>query len=397
MSKLKTFNAILMVTGTSVGTGILGLPIATSYAGFLPTMLAFVIAWIFMTIAALYILEVKMQVRGSSNLSSMIKMTLGKSGQIFSSVVIVALLYALLCTYMMAGSAWFNVLIKNYVDVDNTTLIMIFTMIFAIVLFFGEKFIYNINNILAVCLIIAFLITVGVNFLPNNYTFLEHADINAVFPSLPMLLTTFGFSIIIPAVTEYLEYDKKSVYHAIMWGGVISLIAYIVWEWITLGHIPLFGEEGLQHLLKTGDNGTGVILALAKSTQSHIVNISGRIFAIFAAVTSFMGVSVALIHFLADNLNIKSTSFNRVLLLLLVYIPPILITSLAPNAFVQVLGFAGIFVAVLLGLFPVLMVYHERNKVRRYSLTTIKKNIFLVISAIFFILVIIQEIKNLGL
>lgn len=231
-----------MVTGTSVGTGILGLPIATSNAGFLPTMLAFLIAWIFMTIAALYILEVKMQVRGSYNLSSMIKITLGKTGQIFSAIVIISLLYALLCTYMMAGSAWFNVLIKNYVDINNITIIMIFTMIFSIVLFFGEKFIYNINNILAVCLIIAFLITVSVSFLPSDYTFLEHADISAIFPSLPMLLTTFGFSIIVPAVTEYLDYDKRSVYHAIIWGGIISLIAYIVWEWVTLGHIPLFGS-----------------------------------------------------------------------------------------------------------------------------------------------------------
>ncbi len=395
MSKTKTFNAILMVTGTSVGTGILGLPIATSESGFFPTMLAFVISWIFMTIAALYILEVKMHVRGSYNLSSMIRMTLGKTGQIFSAIVIIALLYALLCTYMMAGSAWFSVLMRNYLAVDNLTLILIFTMIFAVILFFGEKFIYSINNLLAICLIIAFAITVCVSFLPDNYTFIEHVNLNAIFPSLPMLLTTFGFSIIVPAVTEYLEYDRQAVHKSIIWGGVISLIAYAIWEWVALGHIPLLGEHGLQNLLKVGDNGTGVILALAKSTQSHTVNIAGRIFAIFAAVTSFMGVSVALIHFLADNLKIKASQFNRIILLLLVYIPPVLITSLVPNTFVQVLGFAGIFVAVLLGLFPVLMVYHERNKANKYSLLALKQNIFLIISALFFVLVIIQEIKNL--
>lgn len=395
MNKMKTFNAILMVTGTSVGTGILGLPIATSQAGFFPTMLAFIISWIFMTIAALYILEVKMQVRGNYNLSSMIKMTLGRPGQIFSSIVILVLLYALLCTYMMAGSAWFKVLIKDYIDVDNLTIIMIFTMIFAIILFFGERLIYSINNILAICLVFAFIITVSVSFLPNNYEFIKHSNIEAMFPSMPMLLTTFGFSIIVPSVTEYLEYDKKSVYKAIMWGGLISLLAYAIWEWVTLGHIPLFGKNGLHDLLIDGDNGTGVILALAKSTQSHVVNISGRIFAIFAAVTSFMGVSVALIHFLADNLKTHPSQINRFFLLLLVYIPPIFITILVPNAFVQVLGFAGIFVAVLLGLLPVLMVYNERNKTNKYSFRSFKKNVFLIISVVFFILVILQEIKNI--
>ena len=395
MSKSKTFNAVLMVTGTSVGTGILGLPIATSNAGFLPTMIAFIVSWIFMTIAAIYILEVKMHVRGSYNLSSMIKMTLGRSGQIFSAIVIIALLYALLCTYMMAGSAWFNLLIKNYIHLSDLSVIFIFTLLFAMILYFGERFIYNINNMLAICLILVFVITVILCFIPNDYKFLEHASFGEIFPSLPMLLTTFGFSIIIPSVTEYLDYDRNGVYKAIIYGGVISLIAYVVWEWITLGNIPIFGDGGLKNLLKTGDNGTGVILALARVTQNNAVNILGRIFAIFAAVTSFMGVSVALIHFLADNLNIKSSPVNRLFLLVLVYLPPILITSLVPNAFVQVLGFAGIFVALLLGLFPVLMVYHLRNQSDRYSVSSLKKNSFLLVSAIFFILVIFQEIKNL--
>lgn len=395
MKQSKTFNAILMITGTSVGTGILGLPISTSYAGFFPTMLAFLISWIFMTVAALYILEVKMQVRGSYNLSSMIKITLGKSGQIFSAIVVLLLLYALLCTYMMAGSAWFHVLIKNYFYVDSFTIILIFTIVFATILFFSEKFIYNINNFLAICLMIAFFITIATNFVPKTYDFLQQVNFEAILPSMPMLLTTFGFSIIVPSVTEYLDYDKKSVYKAIFWGGLISLFAYAVWEWVTLGNIPLTGRTGLYSLLEEGDNGTGVILALANSSHNNIVNISGRIFAIFAAVTSFMGVSVALIHFFVDNLKIKQSSLNRIYLLLIVYIPPILITTLAPKAFVQVLSFAGIFVALLLGLFPVLMVYRERNKYIKISLITLKQNFFLILSALFFILVIIQEIKNL--
>lgn len=395
MSKLKTFNAVLMVAGTSVGTGILGLPIATSNAGLIPTLAAFLMAWVFMTLAALHILEIKMQVKGNYNLSSMIRLTLGKSGQVFSSVVIIGLLYALLCTYMMAGSAWLRVLISSYVQWSDLIIILGFTTIFAFILYCGERFIYNINNFLAIGLILAFLVTVSVSLMPKSYAFVEHVDFHALFPSMPMLLTTFGFSIIVPAVTEYLEYDKRSVTTAIFWGGLIALVAYTVWEWVTLGHIPIFGIGGLQHLAEVGDNGTGVILAFAKATDSKTIDFMGRIFAIFAAITSFMGVSVALIHFLADNLKLKQTGGNRLVLLLLVYLPPVLITSIVPNAFVQVLGFAGLFVAVLLGLFPVVMVYHTRNPKYKYTLANLKQNIFLVVSAIFFILVIMQEIKNL--
>lgn len=399
MKKSKTLNAILMVAGTSVGTGVLGLPIATTKAGLLPTFAAFLISWAFMTLAALYILEVKMRLRGNYNLSSMIRLTLGRSGEIFSSFIILLLLYSLLCTYMMAGSAWLRVLIINYVDISNLAIIMGFTVIFACTLYCKDRVIYNINNFLAVCLIIAFIITIGISIMPHKDGFITTHDVSAVFPTFPMLLTTFGFSIIVPAVTEYLQYEEKATRLAIYIGGGVALIAYVLWEWVTLGHIP---SSDLLRLHETGDNGTGVILAFADVMQSQIVSIAGRIFAIFAAITSFMGVSVALMHFLTDQLDldslwklskndfVKSGRVQRIFLLLIIYIPPILITSMIPRAFVEVLGFAGVFVAILLGLLPGLMVY----SIHRKTGFSIGKKIFLILSMLFFVIVIIQEVIN---
>lgn len=396
MSKLKVFNAVLMVAGTSVGTGILGLPIATSKAGFVPSLLAFFVSWLFMTLAAYYILEVKMQVRGNNNLSSMINLTLGKCAHVFSAAVVLGLLYALLCTYMMAGSSWLSVLVSNYLQLSDVKVILVFSILFALILYCGERFIYNINNFLAICLILAFFITIGLSLVPQNYAFLEHADYSSLLPSLPMLLTTFGFSIIVPAVVEYLEYDKNSVATAIFWGGVMALAAYVLWEWVTLSNIPLSGIGGLRYLADVGDNGTGVILSFAKVTNNPIISIAGRIFAIFAAITSFMGVSLALMHSLSDSLKLKESGFDRIILLLLMYVPPILITFFVPNVFVEVLGFAGLFVAILLGLFPVAMVYRIRNRDIKFSFwNNLQKNFYLIISAIFFIFVIFQEIKNL--
>lgn len=394
MSKLKTFNAILMITGTSVGTGILGLPIVTSDAGITPSLIAFMLSWFFMTAAALHILEIKMQVRGNYNLSSMIRITLGKAGQTFSSIIILLLLYALLCTYVMACSAWFHVLLLDFFVLPQFVIALILLSLFAIIIYCGERFIYNINNMLAFGLIMGFIITICASILPPNYDFLSQSNIKCIFPALPLLLTTFGFSIIVPAVTEYLEYDESSVRFAILLGGIIALVAYIVWEWVILGHIPLYGKNSFQILKAAGDNGTGVILSFAATTKSHLSAISGRMFAIFAAVTSFMGVSIALLHFLADNLKIKADGRRRILLLFLIYVPPLIIISLIPNAFVQVLSFAGLFVAILLGLFPVLMVYSERRK-KYGKIFKDSKSLYLLLTGVFFLAVIIQELVNL--
>lgn len=392
MNCRKIFNAIVMVTGTSVGSGILGLPIITSSAGIIPAIIAFIIAWIFMLLAAYYILDIKMQLRGPYNLSSLIKLTLGRPGQYLSATMILLLLYALLCTYTMAGAAWLSIFVAPIIDLSKHTASIFFTLIFGGILLCGEKFTFNLNNLLGIGLVFAFIATVGSSLLPVSYDFVKQVNFIEILPSLPLILTTFGFSIVVPALTEYLDYDEQSVKIAMIIGSIIALVAYIVWEWATLGNISMNGVMGFHQMRQSGDNGTGVIVGLAASTHSTWVMFSGRLFAIFAVITSFLGVSLALLHFLADTLTLECGGKNRLLLFAVTYLPPILITSFYPKAFVQILSFAGIFVAVLLGLFPVLMVFKKRGFYKHYLN---KSAVLLLLVALFFIMVITQEIVNL--
>ena len=394
MNRRKIFNAIIMVTGTSVGSGILGLPIMTSSAGLVPTLLAFIVAWVFMTMGAYYILEIKMQWRGPFNLSSLIKHTLGRPGQYVSSVMIMLLLYALLCTYTMAGGAWLRLFISPMVNLSEHWSTLLFTVLLGGLLCCGERLTYNLNNLLGIGLAIAFVVTVGSSLLPARYDFIGQGQWSAMLPALPLILTTFGFSIVVPALTEYLDYHEKSVKMAIIIGSLVALMAYVVWEWVTLGNIPLGGSMGFQAMKQAGDNGTGVIVALARSTTSPWVTYAGHLFAVFAVVTSFLGVSLALLHFLSDSLTLKCQGRGRLMLFLMTYLPPLIVTRFYPHAFVQILCFAGIFVAVLLGLFPVWMVFKSRG----YRLTQVNKKMMMLIgAALFFCVVILQEVINLSM
>lgn len=381
MNYRKILNAIMMVTGTSVGSGILGLPIITSSAGFIPTIIAFSVAWIFMTVSAFYILDVKMQVRGSANLSTLIKATLGRPGQYIASIMIVLLLYALLCTYMMAGSAWLHVLVKPVAAISKQVTSIVLTLFLGTLLLASERLTYRFNNILGIGLLAAFVVTVASGMVPVHFDFIQRSDFQAVPPSLPLLLTTFGFSIVVPTLTQYLDYDVRSVKFAIIIGSLVALSAYVIWEWVTLGNIS---QAKFELMKQAGDNGTGVILSLAQGKQGAVIALAGRLFAIFAVVTSFLGVSLALLHFLSDNLMLELKGRNRLVLFGLVYLPPIIVTSFYPQAFVQILSFAGIFVAVLLGLLPAVMVW-KQHQTRRWIVGGV---------VVFFVLVIIQEIIN---
>ncbi|MCR9191946.1 MAG: hypothetical protein NXI01_04730 [Gammaproteobacteria bacterium] len=394
MKQPKNFHAILMVTGTSIGTGILALPIPTSTAGFLPTILAFIIAWAFMTIAAFYILDVKMHYKGHYNLSSLIKLTLGQFGHYLSSSMILVLLYALLCTYMMACAAWFHLILGSQIPLSQTWLTILFVMLIGLIILLKERVIYSLNHVLAICLGLALAITVGFSLWPIDANLIQHSNFPLIFPSLPILLTTFGFSIVVPTITEYLDYDARAVKSSILIGSLLAFVAYAIWEWVILGHIPLSGTHGLTILNQLGDNGTGVINAFAHVTQHHWIVLSGRLFAIFASLTSFLGVALALVHCLHDLTPIKTQRFRQTYLTILALLPPLIITLLYPKAFVSILSFAGLEVALLLGLFPTLMIAKMRYKNLQQFLSQ-PTNLGLIITGMFFILVMIQEGYNI--
>ena len=65
---------------------------------------------------------------------------------------------------------------------------------------------------------------------------------------------------------------------------------------------------------------------LTLALNNPLISLVARSFSIFAIVTSFLGVSLSLMHFLADGLKLKEAGKGKALLLLLTFIPPLLFT-----------------------------------------------------------------------
>ena len=64
--------AVLLIAGTTIGAGMLALPVMTSFVGFLPSIVIFVVCWMFMLATAYFFLDVNFAVEGEVNLISMI-------------------------------------------------------------------------------------------------------------------------------------------------------------------------------------------------------------------------------------------------------------------------------------------------------------------------------------
>src|SRR6476620_6910984 len=103
MMQSKMLGGVLLIAGTCIGGGMLGLPIATAPGGLLNASLLFIICWILMTFTALLTLEVTLCFPKNSNVISMAKATLGVPGAILCWTVYLFFLYALVSAYIAGG------------------------------------------------------------------------------------------------------------------------------------------------------------------------------------------------------------------------------------------------------------------------------------------------------
>lgn len=358
----KLIGGILLVSGTTIGAGMLALPISTGSAGFIPSVCLFIFYWAYMTYTALLLLEVNLWMSAGTNLISMARRTLGRWGEAFSWVIYLFLLYSLTTAYI-AGS---GPIVVNFVSsLTGMTLpfwlgSMPLLLIFGFFIYQGTRSVDHLNRVLMIGLVstycaIMFLLAPHV-----EMDKLSHIAWKPILLGVSIVSTSFGFHIIIPTLNTYFHRDVPSMKKAIMFGSIIPLIVYIVWEFLALGILPLKGASGIHQAHIQGTNGAQL---LTENIGNGLISTILSGFSFFAIITSFIGVSLSLYDFLADGFKIKKTPLGKILLYALTFVPPLIMTLTDPRAFLTALEYAGAFgVVILLGLLPALMAWWGRYR-----------------------------------
>ncbi len=354
-SGLGTFSGSLIVAGTSIGAGMLALPVVTGPAGFVPSIAVLVSCWAFMTITGLLFAELSFWLKSDANILSMAKNTLGKPGLVCTWILYLFLFYSLTIAYMVGGG---NLLIELFGNHTSDVLrIFLFSFIAVGIVAVGKKVIDPINRFLMIGLFAAYagFVLIGLPAVKSEQ--LSMSDWSLASLALPVTFTSFGFQGTVPTLASWMHYDKKRLRRAIIIGTSITLCIYILWQWLFLGIVARDGPNGLLETLKEGRD---AVYPLQYFTNSAWIWGLGRSFAFFALTTSFLGVGIGLIDFLADGLKLDKKN-NMARLLLLAFGLPFAFALCFPHVFLQALGFAGGFgCASLLGVLPILMVWKAK-------------------------------------
>lgn len=355
----RLLGAILLVSGTTIGAGMLALPVTTGLAGFLPALLIMTGTWLFMTLTAFYFLEVNLRMKGESNLISMMHKTLGRPGEILSWITYLLLLYALTAAYLLGCSQILNDFLQPMLlfTIPHWVWPIVIFLFFGSFVYMGTEIVDFLNRFMMIALILSYISIIVLGCCKVHPPMLTHINWNYLLPSVSIVLTSFGYHIIIPTLSTYLEHDSKLLRKAIFIGSFIPFLVYVLWQFTVMGVVPVYGEHSLSEAARQGQQVTFFLKILLNSKW---VGWAVQCFAFFAMVTSLLGVALSLSDFLADGLKIKKSHTGKFFILLLTFIPPLLFTLFYPQGFIIALEYAGILVVILLALSPALMAWFER-------------------------------------
>lgn len=363
MPNSKSIGGILLIVGTSIGGGMLALPVSTAGAGILNSIVVLILCWLTMTLGALLVLEVNLRLPSGSNMISMAKSTLGFPGELLSWVTYLVLLYALLSAYISGGSDVFQgLLLKANLNIPTWVTSILFTLLFGFIIYSGIRTVDYVNRALmfgklGVYFVLIVIITPHIQ--PPK---LQGGSMSAIWGNLMILVTSFGFASIVPSLRSYFAEDIPALRRVILLGSLIPLFCYALWIIVIMGVVGRDGSQGLLSLMRSDHATSGLTQALSIAVHSQWITGFFAFFTSICMITAFLGVSLGLFDFIADGLKLKKQGHQGSIILLLTFLPPLIIVLFQPGIYLHALSYAGICCVILLLLLPALMAWRGRAR-----------------------------------
>ena len=171
---------------------------------------------------------------------------------------------------------------------------------------------------------------------------------------IPVAFTSFGFQGSIPTIVKYCKNDEKTLKKAFLYGSLIPAVAYILWTLSVLGVArsdPDFYQLITQDKIEVGE----LIKQLSHISKWPTIHLLVWWISFFAVITSLIGVGLAIVDSnksLTEKF-IKNSYLNKVASVLITTIPAYILSLIIPNAFIKVLGFAGMILVIIAIIIPI--------------------------------------------
>ncbi|MFH1395461.1 MAG: aromatic amino acid transport family protein [Candidatus Omnitrophota bacterium] len=365
---IKIFTNSLLVTGMTIGAGILALPIKTGMAGIVPSLVSMFLIWVLMLgTAMVFIYKFTHPKTRSRNYPTLFQNELGTKGRWVSVFGYLVNYYGILVAYLTGASTILATLVPINIPV-NIWMLGFFVVLTGLALLGADKA-KNANAFIMIAMIGAFGVLL---FLSGSYIDVSRYNhkVWALMPTvMPIIIVAFAFHNVVPFLCKNLNGDQKASFKAVLIGSSMAIIINILWMFVVVGTLPLAGP-GKATIISALQHDYPATIPLSLALNNKMITLTGMVFALAAIITSYIPTSVALRGFMRGIVSLHYKNPNKYVVLLLAYGPPFLVAMIYPDVFIKAVDIAGGFgILIVFGILPsLIMIKMAKNRGKLFKI-----------------------------
>lgn len=359
--KSQTLGSSLLVAGTSIGAGMLALPLVSSLTGLGWSVLLMFLMWGLSTFGGLLIAEACRACPEAENLHGVVGRLLGPVGQGIAIVAMLFLYYSLCAAYISGGADVLGkLLVKEGIHLPFGITATVVVLLVAVLVVTGTRVVDVVNRSMF-ALMLALLLYIVLSLLPEvslSNLKMKSGSPRIFFAALPILFTSFGFHCAVPTVVQYVQGKPHRFRYALIGGSALPFSIYVIWMVVVVG---VLSSTTIITLAHSSDGITSLMDAISNHSNTSSFECMISAFAAFALGTSFLGVALGLFDYLAEVFGRSHGISGRIKTITLTLLIPLLAAVFMPGSFVTALGYAAVALVILAVFIPVALVWKVRE------------------------------------
>lgn len=349
VTKLTLYEAVAIIVGANVGSGILGLAYSSRLAGWPILVLWLAVAGLFTTFSMLYVAESALRTKKPLQLPGLAEKYVGKVGSVLIFISVCANSIGCMVAYT-TGSG--NILC-TLLGLPNWAGSLLFTVPCVLVVWFGLKATGLWEKFMSTGMVVLLGIIVIASFLSGkaDVSRAVYANWTYAVPLLSSAIFCYIAQYAVPELARGMRHTPKKLPVAIILGMFITGVLLAV---VPLAVLSLTGAEEVTQV---------ATLAWGQAPGTWALY-TANIFALCAMMTSYWAVGGSMLTNIVDMFKLKDEkdTKTRLIAIACTVLPPFILAYAGLVSFVDAIGWAGTFGGVIMSIVPVLMLNNARKK-----------------------------------
>lgn len=348
-AKLSLYEAVAIIVGANIGSGILGLAYSSRLAGWPILLLWLVVAGVFTTFSMLYVAETSLRTKKPLQLPGLAEKYVGKLGSVLIFISVCANSIGCMIAYTTGSGNILNQLL----GIPNPIGALIFTIPCVIVVWLGLKATGLWEKFVSTGMVVLLGVIIVASFFSGktDVSQVMYADWKYAVPLLSSAIFCYIAQYAVPELSRGMRHDAKKLPKAIVLGMTITGVLLAL---VPFAVLSLTGKE----------NVTEVATLAWGMALGQWALYAANIFALCAMITSYWAVGGSMLTNIVDMFKLKDEKNTRTRLIAIActVLPPFILAFAGLVSFVDAIGWAGTFGGVIMSIIPVMMLNKARKE-----------------------------------